>query len=66
MEKTKIAEFQYNWLRYFLKPLFDRLTHENVRKYKNLIKHQRKIEFKDLDKNTKEIYLDFAKKLNSK
>jgi len=60
---NKIAEFQYNWLKKFLKPLLDRTTFENVRKYKRLVAHQRKTKFEDLKEDTKEIYLDFAKNL---
>jgi len=62
-EINKIAEFQYNWLKKFLKPLLDRVTLENVRKYKRLVAHQRNKKFNDLDGEIKEIYLDFAKKL---
>lgn len=65
MEINKIAEFQYNWLKNLLKPLFNKLTLENVRKYKNLIKHNRSINFKNLDEETKKIYIDFAKELKN-
>ncbi|MFW9872099.1 MAG: hypothetical protein ACFFG0_03280 [Candidatus Thorarchaeota archaeon] len=66
MEKNKIAEIQYNWLKEFLKPLFDRLTLENVRKYKRLIQHQKKTKFNDLDDDIKEIYLELASRLDKK
>jgi len=57
---NKIAEFQYNWLKNFLKPLFDNLTSENVRKYKRFVTHQRKTKFEELSPEIKQVYLDFA------
>ena len=60
---NKIAEFQYNWLKSFLKPLFDNITLENVRKYKKLVTHQRKTKFEDLNSEIKQVYLDFSNAL---
>lgn len=63
MKKEKIAEFQYLWLKELLKPLFNRLTFKNVRKYKSLVTHNRNVKFKNLNQQTKQIYLEFAEEL---
>jgi len=56
----KLAELQYIWLGKFLKPLFDNLTHENLRKYKKIVSHNRNKKFSELDSSTQDIYLEFA------